>query len=359
MYRPVSHARLAGLGQDARGRCGVRAACAITGALFSLTAGSAGVEIGQRTVSPPPAPASLVAGAAPLELAAVEQPGTPPTDERTELRFVAGASTNLDLSWVVRSANRGGLLARVEVENAWCAVDRQYPIRAANWAFGGLYAGRYAFRVPPFTLAGPGVVRVWIADTVAGGPSIEVSRFPCWIEPAVVASTFDERIIRRRFGESAYALRKACRLFPGAAVEIPIETARARAYSGIAVVSCVRYDATLRQGAPVLEIEVESEDGSHTERVTLNAGIHTSLGEIDAARPGVVKIKRAEIAALLPYPGVSWKGEPIALHQYLGQCALSRPIAPGQIRLRQIAEAGAVDVFEIVLLAAGPDRDIR
>ncbi|MBM3289275.1 MAG: hypothetical protein FJY92_03915 [Candidatus Hydrogenedentes bacterium] len=351
MYRPMSGVGLARPQRAAPVRRSARWACAIAGAFLAL-----GAEPSRQTVAPPPAPAALVTGAAPLELTAIEQPGLSPADRPAALRFVADVSAALDLSWVVRTADSRGLVARVEVANSWCAVDQQYPIRAADWAFGGLYTDRYVFRVPPFTVVGPSVVRVWVTDASAGRPSIEVGRLPCWVGPAVVPSTFDGEVIRRRFGHDAYPLRKACRLFPGVEVTVPVEAAPAPAYSGIAVISCMRYDAAVQQAAPVLDIEVTSKEGPDTERVTLSAGVHTSLGEIDAARPGVVKIGPVEIAASLPYPGVSWKGGPIALHQYLGQCAFSRPVSPAQIRLRHVAEAGAIDLFDIVLLATGPDR---
>lgn len=294
----------------------------------------------------PATPLGRETAPAPLQLTAI---GPVTSTDRT-LTLRGGAETPLTFVWVLQQSKRDPVMVWFELANEWCSTTQLAVLDPTRWTYGGAYNVDAVIAPPAISVCGRGSLCVRVQR---GGDiePIEVGRVPCWIEPQAAASAVHAEKARQRFGADATILGKACRLFPGTSLQVDIPD-RAEAFRGIGIISALRFSGAFTQGEPVLEI---SADNGQFAPLHVLAGVHTSVGEFDAARPGVLKVNKAEVFSTLPYPGVSWEEAALRLVQYVAVLPLERPANASRLRLTYTGRTGAIDIFELALVRSLPD----
>jgi len=281
--------------------------------------------------------------------------GSPP-------RIPIGAPVDIVLSLVPRVASSRNLWVRIGIGNEGSSVNYVFPVAASQWEIGSVTQQRCTVRIPPFTFVGHGVLSIAVQEhrapasgadetTATKTRAPEAVIYQCRVEaPAVTTSSIvDEPRITSALGADVTRMKKAFRLAPGQCISLTLAPSIQRTTAGLAVISALRGEIQSRAKDTVLRITASAQLRA-AENIVMAAGTSTLPAEYDAFRPGTRSLGQCERFDMYPYPGHTWKNEPLHAYAYLARLPLTVTKTPDQLTFENLSKTAVIDVYDVVLL---------
>lgn len=265
--------------------------------------------------------------------------------------LAAGSSFRLLLQFKPDGALLDPIELRVQLDgDAGSRFAWVRPLAAPELREGDAFWSEIQDKLPNFTVVGPATLSIHLARPREPQYSFCLYRARLRVLPATVESTLPASLIQRAWGDQARRLGNATRMAPGDSVSFATVDDGA-AIRRVVIIGALRDVTALTADA---NVRLRLWRGDVQVGPTLGSEIQLSIGERDGLRPGILKGDSTQPFCSFPFPGKTWKGEPLQLHAYLGEIALPVAESIDRIQIEHVGPAGLLDILDVVLIQDAP-----